>query len=299
MKRFALLAFSALVVMAMLLSACQAAAPTASPSTEGHEPAEGYPGPGEETETGYPAGSPESTESGTGAPAAGDNVIVVGTDPPFPPFETVDEATRELTGFDIELMKAIAEVNDWEIEWVTQPFDPLLLSLENCQVDLGIAAITVTDERREVMLFSSAYLTDENAGQVVVVRSGDTTIGGREDLTGKKVGAQLGTTGALEAEKIENVQFTPYDTYELAFQALALGQLDAVIADKSLAEDYLAQHPGTFQIAGEPFTEEYYGIAICKDRTDLVEPINEALQTLIDNGTLRQLEVKWLASESE
>ena len=282
-KRYALFLISLLLISGLLLGACAPAAETPA-ATEPPQPGEGYPA--EETE-------PEA-ESPYPAPVEG--VITVGTDATFPPFEIVDEATLELTGFDIELMRAIAELNGWEIEFANQPFDPMLAALSLCQYDMAIAAITITPERQAEMLFSDPYI---NAGQIVVVQQADTNIQGLDDLPGTTVGAQLGTTGAIEAQNIDGVTFRPYDTYDLAFLDLANGQVDAVIADYPLALDFVGQFPDQLKVVGEPFTDENYGIAICNNRQDLVEPVNQALQTLQENGTIEALEQEWLVRQGQ
>jgi polar amino acid transport system substrate-binding protein len=288
-KRNVLFLLSLIVVFSLLLSACGGQQATQAPAEQPTSGDDAYPA--------EPVTQPETTTDGQepGYPMEG-ATITVGTDATFPPFETVDEATKELTGFDIELMRAIADQNGWQIEFVNQPFDPMMAALGLCQYDVAIAAITITEERKQEMLFSDPYI---NAGQIVVVRKGETAITGREALSGKTVGAQLGTTGAIEAEKIEGVTFKPYDTYDLAFLDLANGQIDAVIADYPLALDFVGQYPEQVQVAGEPFTEEFYGVAICKNRGDLVEPINTALAALKSNGTVSQLEEKWLVRQGE
>lgn len=288
MKRYALFLISLLVIVGLLLGACAPAAETPdTPEPPAAPEGEGYPVEG--TEPLEPAG-----ESPYPAPPEG--VITVGTDATFPPFEIVDEETQELTGFDIELMRAIAEVNGWEIEFANQPFDPMMAALALCQYDMAIAAITITPERQAEMLFSDPYI---NAGQIVVVQQSDNEIQGPDDLPGTTVGAQLGTTGAIEAQNIEGVTFRPYDTYDLAFLDLANGQVDAVIADYPLALDFVGQFPEQLKVVGEPFTEENYGIGICNSRQDLVEPVNQALQTLKENGTIAALEEEWLVRQGQ
>ena len=160
-----------------------------------------------------------------GACAAKTETITVATDATFPPFETVDEETKELTGFDVELMNAIVEKAGIEIEWVNTPFDSVIAGVSECQYDMAIAAITITEDRMASMLFSDPYV---DAGQIVVVRKDEADIAGKDDLTGKVVAAQLGTTGEIEAQAIEGVEYKPYDTYDLAMLDLINGQVDAV-----------------------------------------------------------------------
>jgi polar amino acid transport system substrate-binding protein len=206
----------------------------------------------------------------------------------------VDEATKELIGFDIELMEAVAAQAGIQYEFVNLPFDPMLAGLSECQYDMAIAAITITDERKEQFLFSDPYV---DAGQIITVQVGDTSIQGKEDLAGKIVGAQLGTTGEIEAQAIEGVEYKPYDTYDLAFLDLMNGQIDAVIADNPTALGFIAKNPDKIMTVGEVFTNEFYGIAICKDRQDLLDKINPALAAVKESGFIEELAAKYLAGE--
>jgi polar amino acid transport system substrate-binding protein len=268
--------FSVLVLSAIVLSACGAQPATETPGY----PAEGQPPAGETAPTGYPAAETE--------------VVQVATDATWPPFELVDEATKELVGFDIDLMNAIAEKAGFQVEFINTPFDPLLAGVSTCQYDAAISAISITDDRKESMLFSDPYM---NAGQIVVVQTSNTDIGGKDDLVGKIIGAQLGTTGEREAQAIADATVKPYDSIVLAFLDLQNGQLDAVIADYPTAFGFIQKSSDTIKLVGEVFTDENYGIAVCKDNPELVNKINTALTALKDEGKLAELEVKWLSGE--
>ena len=220
--------------------------------------------------------------------------VRVATDATFPPFETVDEATKELTGFDVELMNALAAKAGIEIEWVNIGFDPMLAGLSQCQYDVAIAAITITEDRKKDMLFSEPYI---NAGQIISVQKSNTEITGPDSLAGKKVDAQLGTTGAIEAAKIAGVELKTYDSYDLAFLDLANGQIDAVIADYPTALGFIGQNSEKLTTVGEVFTDESYGIAVCKKNTDLLQKINDGLAAIKADGTVQKLELKWLAGQ--
>ncbi len=123
-------------------------------------------------------------------------------------------------------------------------------------------------------------------------------INGKDDLTGKTIGAQLGTTGAIEAGKIEGATVKTYDSYDLAFLDLANRQIDAVIADYPTALGFVAQNSDKLTTVGQVFTDEFYGIAVCKTKTDLLNTINQGLKAVKDNGTLAKLEQKWLANDA-
>lgn len=124
--------------------------------------------------------------------------IRVATDATWPPFESVNEQTKEIEGFDIALFKAIAAKENLDVEFVNVGWDALLAGMAQGTYDAAISSITITEDRAKDMLFSDPYYA---AGQLVVVRKDNTTITGKDTLTGT-VGAQIGTTGAMEVEKI-------------------------------------------------------------------------------------------------
>jgi len=217
--------------------------------------------------------------------------VVVATDATWPPFEYIDEQTKEIVGFDIDVMTAIAEKAGIEIEFRNVAWDPLLAGMALCQYDAAISSITITEARKEQFLFSDPYF---EAGQMVVVRQDETEITSKDDLGGKVAGAQIGTTGSFEIEKIEGATLKTYDDIGLAFQDLTNGQIDAVVADNPLALGYVGEYPDKFKTVGEVFTDENYGIAVCKTNTDLLEKINDGLRAVIEEGLIEELVEKWL-----
>jgi polar amino acid transport system substrate-binding protein len=215
----------------------------------------------------------------------------VATDATWPPFEVVDENTKEIIGFDIDLMNAIAERGGFEIEFVNVGWDPLLAGMAQCQYDAAISAMTITEERKESFLFSEPYF---EAGQVVTVQTGNTDIMSKDDLVGKTVGAQIGTTGAIEVEKIEGANLKTYDDIGLAFQDLLNGQIDAIVADNPLALGYVGANPQDLMTVGPVFTDENYGVAVCKDNTELLEMINTGLAAVKEEGLIKSFTVQWI-----
>jgi polar amino acid transport system substrate-binding protein len=230
------------------------------------------------------------------APAGGGSAarpkIKVATDATWPPFEMVDEATKEIVGFDIDLIKAIGAKGGFDVEMVNVAFDPLLAGVAQCQYDAAISAITITDERSKNMAFSDQYFA---AGQIVTVAKDNADITGKDTLSGKRVGAQLGTTGAMEAEKMQGATAKIYDTIDLAFQDLINGQVDAVIADNPLALGFVGKNPDKLKTVGEAFTSEFYGVAVCNKKADLLAMINKGLAEVKKDGTLDQLTAKWVS----
>ena len=219
-----------------------------------------------------------------------DDALVVATDAAFPPFEFVDETSKEIVGFDIDLMKAIAEKADLDIRFQNVAWDPLLAGMADCQYDMAISAITILPEREEQFGFSDPYI---NAGQIIAVTIDNDSITSPDNLVGATIGAQIGTTGAMEAEDIADSTPKVYDTYELAFLDLMNGQIDAVIADYPTAVAFVNQNSDQLKVVGEVFTDENYGIAFCKGNDELISKVNTALAELQDEGYIEELVNKW------
>jgi len=225
--------------------------------------------------------------------AAGKMNIVVASDATWPPMEMVDE-NKEIVGFDIDLLKAAAEAGGFTVEVKNTPWDGIFAGLAAGEYDAVISSVTITEERKETMDFSVPYI---NAGQILVVpneTSGVTTL---EDLKGQQVAAQIGTTGAFAIEKIPEVELKTYDEIGLAFEDLANGRLAAVVADTPVAADFALMNPnfqGKLKIVGEPFTEEYYGVAVKKGNKEVLDAINKGLNAVLDTDTYSKIEDKWL-----
>ena len=221
---------------------------------------------------------------------------IVAMDATWPPFESIDEATKDIVGFDVDLMKAIAEKGGFEVEFVNVSWDPLLAGMAQCQYDAAISAMTITEERKKSFMFSEPYFS---AGQIVTVGVDNADIKSKDDLVGKTVGAQLGTTGAIETEKMSGVTLKTYDDIGLAFQDLINNQIDAVVADNPLALGYVGENPDKLKVVGEAFTDEFYGIAVCKDKADLLAKINAGLAAVKAEGVIDELVTKWISGSGQ
>jgi ABC-type amino acid transport substrate-binding protein len=140
-----------------------------------------------------------SGQSALPATTTGTEKITVATDATWPPFEYLDENTKAIIGFDVDLMSAIAGKVGLQLEFINVTWDSLLAGMATCQYDTAISAMTITEERKQQFSFSDPYFS---AGQIVTVRIDEKTINGYDDLVGKIIGAQLGTTGDIEAKKL-------------------------------------------------------------------------------------------------
>jgi polar amino acid transport system substrate-binding protein len=212
-------------------------------------------------------------------------------DPIWPPFETLDQRTGQPVGFDLDLINAIAQKENLQIEFVSAPFDSALAGLSQCQYDAAISAITITDKLKQNMLFSDPYFA---AGQIITVNIHTIDIKSKDDLDGKRIGALSGTAGAGEAKKIPNAIYTAYDTLDQAFLALINGEIDAVISDNLAAIGFVGESPTKIKIVGTIFTDEYYGVAVCNKQPDLLATINQGLAAVKSDGEIDRLVKKWL-----
>ena len=227
---------------------------------------------------------------GTSSDSAADgDVWSVGTEPAFPPFESVGEGD-ELEGFSIDLMNAIGEKAGKTIEFDSLPFDGLIPALQGGSIDAAISSMTITEEREETVDFSEPYF---DAGLAIAVPDSTTDVKTLDDLKGKKIAAQIGTTGADTANEVEGAEVSTFDSAPLALQELANGNVDAVINDApvTLYAISTGNIPG-IEVVGELLTEESYGIAL-PDGSENVEAINTALAELKADGTYAEIYKKW------
>jgi polar amino acid transport system substrate-binding protein len=154
--------------------------------------------------------------------------------------------------------------------------------------------VTITEERKATMDFSEPYI---NAGQILVVRKELQGVSVLADLVGKNVGAQIGTTGAIEISKVAGVVLKSYDEVGLAFEDLANGRIEGVVADNPIAADFALQNEKfkeKLKIVGKPFTDEWLGIAVKKGDTAALALINDGLAKIKASGKLEELAGKWL-----
>ncbi len=230
---------------------------------------------------------------GGGGSAPDENVWSVGTEPGFPPFESIT-AEGDFEGFDIDLFRAIGEKAGKTIEFENLPFDSLIPALQGGSIDAAISGMTITEERQATVDFSDPYF---KAGLAIAVAEDNTEVKTLDDLQGKKIAAQIGTTGADTANSVAEATVTTFDSAPLALQELANGNVDAVINDAPATLDAIATGniPG-IAVVGELLTEEFYGIAMPKGSENR-DAINTALAEVKADGTYAELYQKWFGTE--
>jgi polar amino acid transport system substrate-binding protein len=219
--------------------------------------------------------------------------IVIATDATWPPMEYVNEE-KEIVGFDIDLMNLAAKEGGFKVEFRNTAWDGIFAGLAAGEYDAVMSSVTITEERKETMDFSIPYI---NAGQVLIVQQSTKNVTTLADMNGMQVGAQIGTTGAMEIEKAPGVTLKSYDELGLAIEDLANGRIDGVVADTPIAADYVLQnekYKSVLMIVGEPFTDELYGVAVKKGNQEVLDTINAGLKIVLDAGKDEELKDKWL-----
>ena len=218
-------------------------------------------------------------------------VLKVGTEATFVPFETVDEKTNEVIGFDVDLMKAIGDIIGYEIQFYNMGWDGLIPSLLNGNIDVIAAGMTIREDRAKVVNFSDPYF---ESVLTIVVRKDNNTIKGFEDLENKTIAVQLNTTGDFVAEEIAGARIARYNTAPEALQNVAMNAAHASIIDLPVAETYLAKNPNApLKHLGAIAMNEFFGLALRKQDTDLLKQINAALAQIRADGTYQQIIDKW------
>jgi polar amino acid transport system substrate-binding protein len=219
-------------------------------------------------------------------------VLTVCTDAPYPPMEF--EQDGEFTGFDIELMRAIAEELGLSgIEVVNSGFDPITsgAAMEAGQCDIAAASITITEERDENIDFSDPYFT---ADQSLLVKK-DSGISSLADLAGKRIGVQSGTTGEAYANENapEGAEIVSFDNPGDLFVALEAGDIDAILQDLVVNQARTLEDDTVAVVETYP-TDEQYGFAVKEEGAEaLLEAVNQALATLRENGTYDRIYQEW------
>ena len=240
------------------------------------------------------ASSAASSEAASTSAAAGELTTVeagkltMATNAAFPPYEMTTDA-GEFEGIDIE---TIADKLGLELQIDDMDFDAALLSVQQGKADIVMAGVTVTDERKAVMDFSDSYATGI---QSIIVPEGS-DIASPDDLAGKKIGTQRGTTGYIYcSDDFGDENVVAYDDGLTAVQALNNGQVDAVVIDNAPAQEFIAANPG-LKILDTSYAEEDYAIGMAKG-SSLEDAVNAALKELKADGTLQSIVDKYITAE--
>lgn len=218
------------------------------------------------------------------------DTLVMATNAEFPPYEFHEG--DDVVGIDADIARAIGEEMGMEVKIEDMAFDSIIPAVTSGKADFGAAGMTVTEDRKKNVDFTDTYAT---ATQVIIVKEGS-DIAGPDDLTGKKIGVQLGTTGDIYADDIEDAEVERYNKGFEAVQALTQDKIDAVVIDGEPAKEFVAEADG-LKILDEAFTEEEYAIAVAKDNDDLLKKMNEALASLKESGKIDEIVAKYISAD--
>jgi len=246
------------------------------------------------TEGAAEEGAPvEDGSNAEGNASAGEMpTYIVGTEAQFPPFEIVD-SRGNVIGFDVDLMNAIAEDQGFKVEYLDQDFAGLIPALQTGNVDIIASGMTITDEREKEVDFSEPYI---NAGLALAVLTGNEDIQSVDDLQGKTVAVQTGSTGFMKAEELQKAgiiaEIKDFPHVNEAIEELKIGGADAMINDLPVTEAFIAAQPDVIKIVGEPLNSEDYGFAVRTGNTELLTKINAGLENVKASGKYDELLTK-------
>lgn len=217
----------------------------------------------------------------------------VATEGTFPPFEFYNSQTGEVQGFEVDLVKAMAKKMDRELKLETIGFDAIIPAILSGTIDTGAAGFSVTPERAKRVLFSIPFY---KSGLTIVVPKGAKGIADFDDLKGKRISVQLGTTSMTFAKKIEGAQVTTFNSAGDAILNMLAGNSDAVINDKPVTDYILTQQPRLAKKVvhlPDMLSADDFAMVVAKDRPELAAELNAALKALKENGEFDKLMMKW------
>lgn len=284
-KALSLMTAAALVLS---LAACGSTASSAASSEAASPEAASSDAASSEAASSEAASETETAELSTVEPGK----LIMSTNAAFPPYEMTTDS-GEFEGIDIETAQAIADKLGLELQIDDMDFDAALLSVQQGKADIVMAGVTVTDERQNVMDFTDSYATGI---QSIIVKE-DSDIASVDDLAGKKIGTQRGTTGYLYcSDDFGDENVVAYDNGLTAVQMLNNGQVDCVVIDNAPAKEFIAANPG-LKLLDTAYVEESYAIGVGKGNTELKDAINTALEELKADGTLQAIVDKYITAE--
>ena len=218
-------------------------------------------------------------------------VLTMATNAEFPPYEYYEG--DKVVGIDAEVAALIADKLGMELKIVDVAFDSIIPGVQAGKYDMGMAGMTVTDERLEKVNFSSSYATGV---QSVIVKDGG-AVASLDDIAGKKIGVQTSTTGDIYAsDEFGEDAVVKYDNGAAAVQGLIAGKVDCVIIDNEPAKSYVAANEG-LSILDTEYAVEDYAICFAKENTELQTAVDTALKELIADGKVAEVVGKYIKAE--
>lgn len=239
-----------------------------------------------------PRDQPPAAVPSSNGPASAPAVVRVATDATFSPMEYKDDSGA-LQGFDIELMRAVAEAAGFKVQFVDVPWDTIFSGLNDGQYDAVASSVSITSDRAAVLGFSDPYI---NAGPVLVVAADRKALNRLSDFRGKLVGVQTGTTGEMVADRYPEILKRIYYDITDGFGELSLGFVDGIVVDLAVADRftyYESQYSGRFRIVPDILHDEWFGFVVRHADSALLRRINEGLQATMTSGTYERLFERW------
>ena len=219
--------------------------------------------------------------------------VVVAQDATWPPMEFLNQ-NKEVTGFSTDLMKAVAKEAGFEIVFKNVAWDGIFAGLDAGLYDAVCSSVTITDQRKKAMDFAIPYFKVRQA--LVVPKT--TSAKSVEEMKGKTLGAQIGTTGYFVIKKTEGVTAKSYDEIGLAMEDLFNGRIDGVVCDDPVAAQYAlqkAEYAEKLKIAAILETgDEFYGVAVKKGNKEVLDLLNKGIKAVQDKGLEKELRTKWI-----
>lgn len=220
------------------------------------------------------------------------DTLKVGINVDFPPFEYYENG--EPAGLDVELANIIGEKLNKQVILEEMEFNTLFAALSTNKIDVIISGVDITEERKKTFNFSDGYYNNELS---LIIKEGDTTITAIEDLQGKKVGAELGTTSDTYADSLNSITNVKYNSGAVAVMNLKAGKVDAVILDKPVAQQVLLTNDGCKILEGVKLVSSEIGVVINKNNPELLKQINGVIKELKETGKLQELIAKYFSTE--
>jgi len=221
--------------------------------------------------------------------------LTVGLDDSYPPMEFRD-SNDKLVGFDIDFGDAVGKKIGVKTEYITNDFNGMVLALGSSKFNVIISAMSITDDRKKSINFSDSYVM---GGQVAIIKEGNTKINKIDDLKGKIVACQLGSTGDTAATAMKGLkEVKRYDKITDAYQDLSIGRVDAVVLDAQVGQYYVAKKPGQYKVLDEQISKEPIGIGFKKQDVELQVAVQKAINELKADGTLSKLSQKWFGFDA-
>lgn len=237
---------------------------------------------------------PTTTAPDESTPAAEGTKLVMGSSCDFPPYEFVGEADNEYIGIDVEIAQGFCEKNGYELEIQDMDFKSIIAAVNTQAVDFGMSGFTITEERKNSVMFSDPY---EETFQSIIVKEGS-DIAGKEDLEGKTIGVQAGTTGDdFVTKDFGEDAVNQYDKYTMAITALLNDQVDCVVLDDAVADAFVEANEGLKKL-DTPYGKEEYAVAFNFDDTALLEQFNAYLAEIKADGTLDDIFAKYKTDDA-